>query len=383
MAHPLATQVQHPLASDKYAGSQHTGILPMGCIQCREGAKLVLFVTGLCDKECFYCPVSRDKMYRDVMFANERPIHPGQWDDLIDECEMIGAKGAGITGGDPMVVPDRVCEVLRVLKAEFGPDFHTHLYTSCSFDIAEIAKLKAAGLDEIRFHPEVREYKDMANGWHHAAIQEALRVGLTTNVEIPAIPGKEEDILALCAYLEDVGAAGINMNELEFSDPNIANLKRFGYQPMNDESQCVEGSRETALAVVDAWRRRRQETGSRFTVHFCSSPYKDAIQLMQRLRRRADRTQRPFEEQSEEGTLLYGVLLPKDGRPGELAERLRAEYEVPADWIVVTGDRVETAPAVAQVLAEDDQLEILGVEAWISEVYPTADRLEVERTPLD
>lgn len=379
MAHPLATHQEHPLtASQKYAGSQHLGILPMGCIQCREGAKLVLFVTGLCDKECFYCPVSRDKMYRDVMFANERPIHAGDWGPLLEECEMIGAKGAGITGGDPMVVPDRVCEVIRVMKAEFGPEFHTHLYTSCAFDVAEIAKLKEAGLDEIRFHPELREYKDMPNSWHHAAIAEALRVGLTTMVEIPCVPDKGDDILALARYLESVGAHGMNMNELEFSDPNIASLKRFGYKPMNDESQCVAGSRETALDVLDSWRA----TGSKFTVHFCSSPYKDAIQLMQRLRRRAERTARPFEEQTEEGTLIFGALRPRSESPGVLAERLRADYEVPIEWLVVIEDRVETAPAVAQTLAEAGELDALDCTAWLSEVYPTADRLEVERTPL-
>src|SRR5207245_2244997 len=133
------------------------GVLPMGCIQCREGAKLVLFVTGLCDKECFYCPVSRDKMYRDVMFANERPIHIGaggseeaRWAGLFEECELMGAKGAGITGGDPMVVPERVEAAVRALKTRFGAAFHIHLYTSCAFDIAWIARLKTAGLDEMR-----------------------------------------------------------------------------------------------------------------------------------------------------------------------------------------------------------------------------------------
>jgi hypothetical protein len=351
----------------------------MGCIQCREGAKLVLFVTGLCDKECFYCPVSRDKMYRDVMFANERPIHPGKWEDLLDECDLIGAKGAGITGGDPMVVPERVCEVIRVLKARYGPAFHTHLYTSCAFDLTWIAKLKEAGLDEIRFHPDVRDYAKMESSWHHPAIQEALRVGLTTTIEIPCIPGKADDILAMAAYLEKTGAHGLNMNELEFSDPNIANLKRFGYQAADDESSRVAGSRETAAEVLERWRKR----GSRFTVHFCSSPYKDAIQLMQRFRRRASRVQRPFEEQTEEGTLVYGVMRPKAGvELGELAERLRSEYEVPMEWVAVVGDQVETAPAVAEELAEAGELEGLGCTAWLSEVHPTADRLEVERTPL-
>lgn len=387
MAHPLGgpTLSEKPLAEhglgEKYAGSRHVGVLPMGCIQCREGAKLVLFITGLCDKECFYCPVSRDKMYRDVMFANERPVHAGDWAAMLDECDLIDAKGAGITGGDPMVVPDRVVEAITVLKGKYGPNFHTHLYTSCSFDIAWIAKLKAAGLDEMRFHPDVRDYANMERSWHDAAIKEALRVGLTTTIEIPCIPEKGAEILALAHYLEKVGAHGLNMNELEFSEPNIVNLKRFGYQLANDETQSVAGSRDTALQVLDAWKK----TGSKFTVHFCSSPYKDAIQLMQRFRRRAANVARPFEELTDEGTLLYGVLLPLVGHEaGEIAERLRSEFDVPAEWVAVVGDHVETAPWVAEELAEEDAaaLEELGVKAWISEVHPTADRLEVERTPL-
>lgn len=398
MAHPLGgpTLSEKPLAEhglgEKYAGSRHTGVLPLGCIQCREGAKLVLFITGLCDKECFYCPVSRNKMYRDVMFANERPVHIGDWSAMLDECALIDAKGAGITGGDPMVVPDRVVEALQVLKAKFGPQFHTHLYTSCAFDTAWIAKLKAAGLDEIRFHPDARDYANMPASWHDAAIREALRVGLTTTIEIPCIPGKADDILAMARYLEAVGAHGLNMNELEFSDPNIANLKRFGFKPANDETQSVAGSRATALAVLERWQAGHGKVGqpgtgrrsSSFAVHFCSSPYKDAIQLMQRFRRRAANVARPFEEQGEEGTLTFGVLQPKPGvEAGEVAERLRAEFEVPAEWVAVVGDRVETAPWVAEELADEEGLlEGLGVKAWLSEVHPTADRVEVERTPL-
>ena len=385
--------------AERYAGSQHLGVLPQGCMQCREGAKLVLFVTGLCDKECFYCPVSREKMYRDVMFANERAIHPPKpgddpathWAALFEECDLIGAKGAGITGGDPMVKPERVVEVVAALKARFGPQFHTHLYTSCAFDLAWIARLEAAGLDEVRFHPEVADYARMDASWHAPAVREAVRVGLTTTIEIPCIPGQEQGILALARWAEAEGCNGLNMNELEFSEPNVANLKARGYQPANDETQMVQGSRETGMAVLDAWRREAGASGrmgasrgtSAFAVHFCSSPYKDAIQLMQRFRRRASRTARPFEEQTEEGTLVFGVLRPRTGAAlGDLAERLRTEYEVPVEWVAVVGDRIETAPAVAEELAEAGETEELGCDAWLSEVHPTATRIEVERVPL-
>jgi len=43
------------------AGSRYT-YLPVGCKLCRKGSKLVLFVTGVCNNSCFYCPVSREKI---------------------------------------------------------------------------------------------------------------------------------------------------------------------------------------------------------------------------------------------------------------------------------------------------------------------------------
>jgi hypothetical protein len=119
-------------------------------------------------------------------------------------------------------------------------------------------------------------------------------------------------------------------------------------------------------------------------VHFCASPYKDAIQLMQRFKRRAAHIQRPFEEQTEEGTLIFGVLQPMPGTdPGEVAEALRADFEVPAEWVFIENGRVETAPWVAEELAsEEGVLEELGCTAFLSEVHPTATRIEVERVPL-
>src|SRR5881628_3489363 len=42
------------------------GALPVGCRQCTDGSKMVLFVTGICSFHCFYCPVSDEKMYKDV-----------------------------------------------------------------------------------------------------------------------------------------------------------------------------------------------------------------------------------------------------------------------------------------------------------------------------
>ena len=56
---------------------------------CYEGAKMVLFVTGICGKNCFYCPVSIERREKDVIFANENRVQKD--DDLIDTANSFTA----------------------------------------------------------------------------------------------------------------------------------------------------------------------------------------------------------------------------------------------------------------------------------------------------
>jgi len=108
--------------------SAHTGSLPKGCRLCGTGGKLVLFVTGLCGKGCFYCPLSTEKRGKDAVFANEKRVASDR--DIIDEAKLIDAAGTGITGGDPLAVPARTIRYIRMLKRRFGKGHHIHLYTA-------------------------------------------------------------------------------------------------------------------------------------------------------------------------------------------------------------------------------------------------------------
>ena len=70
--------------------------LSQGCRMCYEGAKMVLFVTGICGKNCFYCPVSNERREKDVIFANENRVQKDE--DLIDGKIVRGRPRNGRPG---------------------------------------------------------------------------------------------------------------------------------------------------------------------------------------------------------------------------------------------------------------------------------------------
>ena len=77
--------------------SWNSGKLPKGCQLCVKGEKLVLFITGLCPRNCFYCPISDQKYKKDVIYADEWLVKKEE--EIIEEARLIGAKGAGIKAG--------------------------------------------------------------------------------------------------------------------------------------------------------------------------------------------------------------------------------------------------------------------------------------------
>ncbi len=96
------------------SSSCYTKRLSRGCRLCRKGAKMVLLVTGKCGESCYYCPLSEAKKGKDVVYANELLV--GGDEDVVREAEAIGAKGTGITGGDPLLVMDRTVRYIRLLR---------------------------------------------------------------------------------------------------------------------------------------------------------------------------------------------------------------------------------------------------------------------------
>ena len=352
--------------AERPCGSLIQGMLPVGCAQCTEGAKMVLFITGLCSFHCFYCPVSDEKMYKDVVFADEKRVECDA--DVLEEARAMRAKGAGITGGDPLETVDRTAHYIRLLKAEFGSTFHTHLYTM-STDLEKIRTLAQAGLDEIRFHiPPGLWSHPQAMGFP-AAARLAKNLGMTVGLEVPLIPEREADLVTLIEWAEAEGLAFVNLDEMEYSDANFARMKLRGYEIKDELSYGVRGADEAA--------RRLLERSWRTTVHYCTSGYKDGWQLRTRIKRRAEHVARPWDVVTEDGTLVKGVI-EGDGLEGLLSELMRI-HRVPVDLIRLDAARrrIEIAPWILEAIAPR-----LGRPSFVVEEYPTADGLEVERVRL-
>ncbi len=328
------------------AGSYYS-YLSEGCRLCRRGAKLVLFITGLCPNKCFYCPISEEKRGKDVIYANEREVV--SVDDVKDEAELMDALGIAITGGEPLLKLDRVLEYLELFK-----DLHSHLYTSVPADRHVLEKLAKAGLDEIRFHPvELRNVK---------AFEEPVRIakelGLEVGIEIPALRFSEE--LAEFVNRHDIF---LNLNELEFSSTNYDELIKRGYEP--DEHYGAKGSDEIAKRFAEAVNK----------FHYCTAKFKDRAQMRRRFIRMA-MNHPEFYRITREGTLICGFIEGDKEKIEKAKLLLRSKGQ---DFVEVDGG-IETSAEFVERWCETLKAE--GLRVSIIERYPTSKRIVVEVLPL-
>ena len=356
------------------------GELPLGCTLCTKGSKMVLFVTGLCDSSCYYCPISEDKSGRDVVFADEMPVTDE--DDILFEAKAIQSEGAGISGGDPLCDIERTLKYIRLLKQKYGSNYHLHLYTSQN-NVSEdvIHRLHDAGLDEIRFHPQSKDW---------SGIQRAIEMSMLVGLEVPAIPGKQEDLKKIAKRAEEMGVSFLNINELEASETNFDKLVSMGMRLTNMESASIEGSASTAREVLE-WS---EDALQNLSVHFCSARFKDSVQMRRRLERRLEQTIRTFEERDEQDPLLIvGVVRAVHGSQLEheqlamIHTTLQNQFDVPTDLMNIdeTRKRIEVAPWVIEEISEqlkETLVDIKDIEIGIAFEYPTWDRLQTMFNPL-
>ncbi len=347
--------------------------LAKGCDLCVQGRKLVLFITGLCGKRCPFCPVSDQKIYKDVIYANEVPItdFENDFSKIIEETKLCEAKGAGITGGDPLVKLDRVCGAIIRLKKEFGKEFHIHLYTPLDLvDETKLKKLFDSGLDEIRFHVDVDDKK------HWEKIKLAKKFSWDVGVEIPVIPWLEEHY---DKFLDFVNGKidFLNLNELEVADNKVWQKTKEQREIVckDDMSYAVEGSEILAMRILE----RCKELNMR--AHYCTCKLKDAMQMANRIKLRAKNIKKPYQEIDDEGMLVFGVIKLTSSADREVcAKRIMLKSKIPKEMIAVEGRKIHLHIDFVEKVIKRKIPEI--IEVGVMTKYPTYDGFVVEYDPL-
>jgi pyruvate formate-lyase activating enzyme-like uncharacterized protein len=286
-----------------------------GCEICREGATMVLFLTGICGRSCWYCPLSAERKGKDVTFANERPVLSDT--DVVDEIRRMDALGTSVTGGEPFLRIDRLISVCRLIKDTFGPGHYIHLYTGIAPGMKSLSALSGL-VDEIRLHPPPESWSDLAGSPYLTAVSRARDLGFSAGIEVPALEGVE----LLARVLDQVDF--LNINELEWGESNADEMRRRGFLPKDITQNAIRGS--------EGWAGRIRHLSK---VHWCPSAYKDSVQLRMRLLRIAERTARTFDEITRDGTVVYGVIEPTDTDREYIGKH--PEWEIRE-----VGDRFET-----------------------------------------
>lgn len=319
------------------AGSYYS-YLPKGCKLCRRGAKLTLFITGLCENSCFYCPVSKQKIGKDLVFANEREVKT--IDDFLAEIEAMSAEGVAITGGEPLMKVERVIEFATLCK-ELG--LHVHLYTSIPTQIELLEEI----VDEIRFHPP--ELKNVEK--YVESIKRAKEIGIDAGFEIPAV-AFEAKIVEVANDLD----AFVNVNQLEASESNWFALQKRGFK--------IEDYYVETPEIVKLYERAKK-------FHYCTARFKDSAQFRRRLIRMA-MNHPDFYLVTRDGTLLYTRIEGDLEVAEKILKKARVEY-------LRFEDCIETSLEVADSNLKE-VLKSHGLRVAIAERYPTVNRTLIELT---
>ena len=350
-----------------------------GCIQCQMGSKLVLFITGHCHWMCDYCPLSENRREIDWMFANERRVEIGDWDAVIEEARAMNATGAGITGGDPVMARERVLEACKILKNEFGDEFHLHMYTSIPFKAEWAKDFAEAGLDEIRFH-----FLDLESEKYTETMDACVESGMLTGVEIPCEPDKENELMELLETMRNMPVQFLNLNELEITVGNHNNMELRGFNLSDEITAGAAGSGELATRMRD--RVMAASIGAAdpedgtvrepypYHLKFCTATYKDSGQLRRRFIRRGEHTISPHEILTEDGTLIFGAIDCAQEESDDWIDEIHSETGLPKRFMLYDSEneRIELPLSMAEELVGE-------IEAPISlvEVHPTHERLEM------
>jgi uncharacterized protein len=324
-----------------------------GCKRCLRGRKMVLFITGKCSRNCFYCPLSKKRKNIDKIWANEKECKT--LSEVIKEAEKSGARGCGITGGDPLLKMERTLKYASALKKRFK-DFHIHIYLSTLLVTKEKLKRLSEFVDEVRFHPNL--LGDLKKEKFKIKLAKEFFDKKNIGIEVPVFPGREKEILLLLKEIsKEIGF--VNLNELEIGESN-EDLFSIKYD-LNEDGYTVKGSLETGKKLL----KKISKINPKLKAHLCTARTKNWYQLRNRLKHYEIL---PFGKRTYEGTVLYFVTKIKNKKDILKVEKKFGKnncfYDSVKERMILNSAKISSF--------------VKDFEIYLVEEYPSHDRDEVE-----
>lgn len=285
-----ARLIDRGVVSRNAGASLSAGHLSPACVECTGNRGSETFSTTFrCHRDCYFCFNHNQPDY-------EKFFHEGcPWEEGLARSASENEELAcvGVTGGEPLLDLDNAIALLERTR-ELWPDAHRRMYTSGDLLTEQsAARLRDAGLDEIRF-----SVKDDDEPAMRQRVIEAMKLAKrfipSVMVEMPVIPGAKEHMKELFRAFQEVGIDGVNLLEFCFPFCNWEEFARRGltlknppFEVMYDYGYsgglAVAGSEELILELMD-WAL---DEGMTFGMHYCSLENKHRSEIRQKNERAA------------------------------------------------------------------------------------------------
>jgi len=286
----------------------HLGPLSPGCRICGQGSWSCLFINGACNCRCFYCPSPQN----DIGVPTTHRVPFADAGDYADYVSCFGYRGVSISGGEPLLTPDRTLRFLRRIKQDHDRRMHLWMYTNGTRLTAElVGNLRDAGLDEIRFDLS-------AVGYDLSKVKLATGCIPCVTVEIPAIPEDAHRVAALLPVMRDIGVNHLNLHQLRLTRHNLANLKQRKYTYLHGDAVTVLESELAAFGIMQSAVEHRVD----LPINYCSFVYKHRFQRAAARRNSARFIVKGHESITENGYLRTLSVVGDPQRIAGLADRL-------------------------------------------------------------
>gem|GEM_PF-874107 len=311
--------------------------------------------------------------------------------EAVEEARLCSARGAGITGGDPLLRLGRTIKYIKALKKAFGKKFHIHIYLPTENTTQKkLESLAKARVDEVRFHPlflikntEKEIEKIML------AVSLKKKYKWKVGIEVPVIPKTEK---ALIRFIEKAKKLldFVNLNELELSVLNAPVLMKRG-MTWKKGSAAVKSSEQTAFKVL-RWCRK-----NKVFAHYCSARTKDRFQYKNRLLNRLKNIAKAYDLRTIDIGLYRAALYLPELKPdlvydeklekmesrkrnlyikrlSILRKNLMKEFSIPQKLIEVDKQKIRLLTSVEIAKKVGNDIKVHGLNVALVEESPTYDK---------